>query len=139
MLEWTEAVATGIDSIDSHNREFYNKLNSFLIANTNAEGRHHVEELLVFLEDYLKEHRNVQERFMEIHGYPHAEDHKEDHIGFQNMISEWNRKLQKNGVTSVMVLELQSHMGEWFVNHITLKDKRLAAHMSGYSQVRTNH
>jgi hemerythrin len=130
MLEWNETVETGIASIDSHNKEFYNHLNKFLIANTNAKGQHVVEDILIFLKQYATEHTAIQERYMKMHGYPHEEDHKSDHLHFRNYVEKWLNRHSEDGITSAMVLELQNHMGEWFVEHISIKDKRLAAHIN---------
>lgn len=126
MLDWTEGHNTGIAAIDDLNKSFYHQLNEFLQANVEGRGKELVAGLLEFLRDYASKHIQIQERYINNSSYSEKEAHIDEHLNFQEEIKRIQNIFNVEGVTSTMVLELQSNMGEWFVNHIGIKDKKMA-------------
>lgn len=131
MLEWTDDHKTGMKEFDDLNTTFHNKLNEFLQANVEGKGREHVAELLSFLESYATKHIQDQKKIMERNSLEGETDHIGEHNHFQAEVQKFRTLYEAEGVTSTMVLELQNIMGEWFVNHIGVKDLELAKKIKG--------
>lgn len=125
MLEWSNEIGTGIFELDTHHKEFHDRLNQFLRANIEAKGGEHVEQLLSFLGNYSTEQFRIEERYMQLYRYPEAEKHKEEHLGFHSFLNRLEQAHAEKGTTSTIVLELQHHMGDWFVHHIAMADRSL--------------
>src|SRR6185369_9913316 len=55
-MEWNNNLATGIADIDNQHREIFSRVAKLTDACSDGRGKEEVLRLLLFLQDYIKEH-----------------------------------------------------------------------------------
>jgi hemerythrin len=124
-IVWTANLATGINEIDSQHKELFIKINKLLDAMSKGEGKKVIEDTFKFLSDYIKTHFKMEEGLMTKNKYPDFASHKQLHNGFMTKLDELQRKADKEGVNSSIVIEAQPLLVDWWYNHINKIDKAL--------------
>ena len=69
-MEWSNNLATGVPEIDNQHKEIINRVNSLSAACSEGKGKEEVLRVLLFLEEYIKEHFAAEERLQLRHAYP---------------------------------------------------------------------
>jgi hemerythrin-like metal-binding protein len=80
-----------------------------------------IHEILQGLTSYCKEHFADEERFLEEHGYPGLQEHKQVHVAFINKVSEVVRDYGEHKASPSQVMNLLS---DWLMSHILKTDKK---------------
>lgn len=55
-IEWSTELTTGVERIDNQHKELINRINKLQGASREGKGKEVIDELMVFLEDYIKSH-----------------------------------------------------------------------------------
>lgn len=130
VLQWTEALATGVEEIDNQHKELFRRINNLRDAMKQGKGRMDIGTLLKFLEDYVVSHFSAEEKFMARENYPDTDYHKEQHSRFREAFAKLKGELEA-GTTEftdlVVTSETNSLLGNWWINHISKVDKALGA------------
>ena len=69
-MQWTADLATGVTEIDNQHKEIFSRLGQLYAACSEGRGKEEVLRLILFLEEYVKEHFSAEERLQMRHGYP---------------------------------------------------------------------
>lgn len=123
---WTEDLACGIPEIDQQHRELFRRLADLLAAMKEGRGRDVVSASLSYLSTYVVEHFSAEERLMKLRRYPDEDAHRRLHEGFVQDVRRLREQLDRDGATSLLVIQVQRRVGEWLVNHIGRFDRDLA-------------
>ena len=128
-----EDLKTGWTEIDDQHIELFDRLNKLLIAVESGRPIKEVRDFIRFLADYIKEHLELEERYMRDNSdYPlmaeHLEQHEKFRSNFKAIIESFNA-----GTLSldVMIGRLEQNIGDWFEGHIKDIDTSFAAFMLG--------
>jgi hemerythrin len=128
---WSNDLETGNPMIDSQHKELIRALNNLLDACSAGRGRELLNETLDFLTDYTAKHFSAEEKLQMQHKYPQYESHKKLHDGFKQVVAELAGKLKAKGPDGVLVIQVNSNIGGWLLNHIKKEDMKVAAHIRG--------
>ncbi len=92
-VKWKDDLSVGIDWIDRQHQELFKRINSFLEGMQKGKGKEELEELMDFLANYVQEHFQTEERYMQKYNYPGLSEHKKQHQSFIQEVENLKRKI----------------------------------------------
>jgi hemerythrin len=132
-LQWTPALAVGIEEIDSQHAELFERahhLYEAMLANDRDEPR----QLLRFLVEYVRFHFAAEERLMSDVRFPDRAAHEEEHAAFRRTIERLTLALDEQGATPRLVDDIEREVTAWLTHHIYWTDTALAKYIRGRSE-----
>jgi hemerythrin len=124
-IEWSRKIATGIDWQDRQHKELFYRINSLMDAMTIGLGKAEVERLFSFLDEYIIIHFDAEEQAMHKCNFPGTLSHLEEHTLFIDDVAALKEDSRNDGITTGLVIKVQSRIVEWLMNHIGTVDKEL--------------
>jgi len=128
-VSWTPDLSVFVEEIDDQHRELFKRLNGFLEAVINGDGKQELGGVLKFLIDYCIVHFGTEELYMQKHKFPAYAAHKAAHERLTNAVLHVQEHVQE-GVTSEHVITLVNQLGAWVADHIQKMDKKLGAYLA---------
>jgi hemerythrin len=120
---WSKVYDTGMPEIDYQHMQLF-----LMIERLSAtSGAIAVSGVLGELAGYVKFHFGLEERLMELHGYPMLENHKLKHVALVNQVGLFGERLE-NGEN--VAVELRKVLREWLFKHISGDDQIFASHVA---------
>ena len=119
LLEWSDALALGVESMDATHREFVDQLNALHEASD--------ETFLALLDrfiDHTVEHFEQERRSMADIDFPPMHSHVQEHDGVLDVMREVRRMVSEGKGTVGKVLTKE--LAPWFANHAATMDATLA-------------
>lgn len=135
-FEWNQSLSVGVEQIDAQHRELFARVNKLLEATSQGKGRNEVGSTIDFLADYVVSHFASEERLMSQHSYPEYGAHKAQHDRFMQEFHALKDKFEAEGVTTVLIVQVQRKVCDWLVNHVSKVDKALGSFLVGTQAVR---
>ncbi|MEW5849372.1 MAG: hemerythrin family protein [Myxococcota bacterium] len=123
---WTEDLAVGVPEIDDQHRELFRLVDMLLAACLAGNGKTEAERVMGFLECYVVDHFSAEEALMHRVGYPQVETHHLQHRQMVQRLAELKVALARDGVTSLLVTQLNRSVVDWLLNHVGRSDRALA-------------
>ncbi len=133
LFKWTEDVAVGVDLIDSQHKALFDVRNSLVDAIDNNSGAAQVEGILGFLEGYVSEHFETEEKLMREVSCPGMEDHIEQHRIFVDSLEEIKKSYRSSGASENLLIMLRSSLCNWLFSHIMMVDKRMGLFLNKFN------
>lgn len=130
-FEWTTDISVGIPEIDQQHQELFKRINVLLDACTQQKGKSEVGRFLGFLEEYVIEHFQAEEKVMAERKYPAYAIHKQEHDHFKQRLATIRKEFTEFGATIHVVLLAVRTAGDWLLTHIKKTDKALGAFLRG--------
>ena len=124
-LNWDNTLATGIDSIDNQHKELFNRINKLFLSIKEGEAKDDMMKTLDFLEEYVLKHFTEEEMIQKKNNYPKYNMQHEQHEGFKNQLKKLRENFESKGTSSLLVLNVQREMSNWWTKHIITLDKDL--------------
>lgn len=125
-IEWSDSLLTGLEWQDFQHRELFSRINSLLDAMNMGFGKDEVLRLFEFLDEYFVIHFDAEEQAMHKYDYPDTLAHIEEHTRFIDDIAKL-RSVAVSGVSTGLVIKVQSRVVDWLISHIGSIDKSLGA------------
>jgi hemerythrin len=125
-IGWSSDLATGVDAIDNQHREIFSRVDRLTAACGDGRGKDEVLRLLLFLEDYVKEHFAAEEKLQLRHAYPEYQEHKAQHTRFMAEVAKLGAEFKAEGATLSLVIMTNKTLASWLVQHITKTDMEFA-------------
>jgi len=119
-IEWTNSYSVGVALLDAQHRQLIDMLNKMIkdpAADTRSET---VADVLADMTQYAREHFKAEEDLMHAQDYPHLDEHKEQHLAFQEKAARLCFATVK-GQASVPH-ELLEYLQKWLIHHILQTD-----------------
>ena len=119
-MEWNDSFSVGVARLDEQHRRLIDMLNKMIrdpAATTRSET---VADVLTDMTNYAQEHFKSEEDLMIAHDYPRLDEHKHQHLGFQEKAARLCLATVK-GRTSVPH-ELLEYLQQWLIRHILQTD-----------------
>lgn len=125
-LKWdARTMATGVEEIDAQHRELIDHLNEFFRLMQQGKAGDGLGEFMDFLAQYAAWHFRHEEGCMEEHRCPAAAANKQAHANFIQIFKGYRKKLESEGPTTGLVIEVQRKISDWVRNHIIRTDTQL--------------
>ncbi len=126
MIKWEDAYSTGIIELDKQHR------NLFQYCNDLGDGIHSGDisqnvllQALKFLERYIEVHFGREESCMYKYACPIAEKNKFAHQQFIESFKKFQKMINENSESGVILRELHFFLENWLVEHICRIDVKL--------------
>jgi len=124
-IRYSDKYSVGDYAFDSQHMILINLLNKLFAVLKNKEKRkdYSLNYFTDILDEYLKFHFKLEERFMKKYKYPETERHLKEHYKFLEIYN--NLKNHLTDMNERNLYNLFNLLKEWFLNHEINEDKRL--------------
>jgi len=123
-IQWEPSLSVGDKTIDEQHKRLLSTINDLLEGMASGEVKEKVEEVVKFLDKYIKEHLSFEEKFMQEHGYPEFDLHKKIHEGFIKNYNIFKEELESEGPSITLSIKVQRFIGQWWLDHIRNVDNK---------------
>lgn len=127
MLLWKKCYETGNETVDGQHREIFRLGQVVLDADVAGGRKEKIESALKFLNEYALSHFAIEEALMIESGYPGLDEHKSQHLGFVDAVSDVMRRFESEGSTVHVSDTINGFVTDWLHEHIMGSDKAMAA------------
>jgi hemerythrin len=117
---------TGHPLIDEQHKRFIQAVNDFYSACVMGKGSEEITKTMDFLEEYTSEHFEAEEQLQLQYNYPDYNRHKLSHESFKRIVKELRIKLEDQGHTQKLTLEVTGKIADWLLGPIPTQDKKIA-------------
>lgn len=123
-IEWSSNFEVGNEVIDRQHFELYENSKKLLDAIGNSISLKEIESIIAFLNKYVVDHFETEEKFLLANEYPFYEHQKGQHSNFVKSFTLLKREIM-SGTKSKTYLrfKIQTLLIDWLINH-TLKEDR---------------
>ncbi len=119
---WSDEYSVGIEAIDDQHKGFFEAAHRLYDRILNCEGELVAEQSVQFLRDYANRHFQAEEAFMERHGYPRLEQHRQLHMEFLEVLDSLVDDLDVFGPSQHLADRALEISQDWLIRHITEED-----------------
>ncbi|MBN2891005.1 MAG: hemerythrin family protein [Bacteroidales bacterium] len=121
LLEWTESLSTGYESLDDEHKEIFELINELYRAIKSADLKDNIESIVDKMVEYTETHFKDEEELFEIYNYEFKENHKLAHKKFVRKSYEFKRDVSKN--STLVAIQTLNFLRTWWRNHIVSMDR----------------
>jgi len=122
MFQWEAKYSVGIQSIDNQHKEIFRYLDKLLEAMKQGQASHVINEIVLELEKYARNHFQKEEYFFGRFNYPETDSHVAEHQNFNQKIALFKTDLKNS--KNVSSFDLLNFLKEWIEHHILEVDKQ---------------
>ena len=135
-LNWDFTLDIGIESIDNQHKELFNRIDKLLTSIDDGKSNDEVIKTLDFLEEYVVKHFNEEEEIQNKINYPLLNIQHIQHEEFKSSLKEFRSIFETEGTSTLLAINLQSKLVDWFKDHIMNLDKDLGDFLieNGYNK-----
>lgn len=126
---WPKGLESGNEGIDCQHKELFQAFNSLFDACAKGQSQTEILRTLTFLEGYMHNHLNDEELLMRQSGYPDYAAHKACHSLFRSQITSVLEEYRQEGVSRLLVAEVNSILSSWLTGHVRKWDVHLAHYL----------
>lgn len=127
-LEWTPALAVGIEEIDDQHRELFRRARQ-LVDGIRRGDPAEIDELVEYLHRYAVTHFGAEEAAMREARYPGYARHKAEHDRFIADLLELSAENDEAGGVFVAV-KIDLWLSGWLRDHVSKVDAELGRHLA---------
>jgi hemerythrin len=120
-----ETMSTGLPEIDAEHKQLISWMDDLIELMKQGQGRSQIEPLLDKLQGYTGTHFAHEEKCMAQYLCPVAGANMAAHKKFVGMVADLRKEFEADGATSILVLDLQKGLLDWFTSHIRGTDTQL--------------
>ncbi len=121
VIEWKEVYATGIVVLDNEHRGLIREINRLYLALRDKQGDEILNDVLLMLETYTREHFQHEEALLAEYHYPALAEHQQLHAELIRSVGELKQRATQG--KEGMAQELFHFMRTWLFDHILGVDK----------------
>jgi hemerythrin len=125
-VDWDEKLATGVTEIDEQHKEIFVKFNALLEACDRGRSRELLGDILDFMNEYVLQHFQDEEKLQRRLEYPQYFAHKAAHNELAGRFAQLQAKFAAHGASVQLVIETGKLLSEVLFEHIQEHDKALA-------------
>ncbi len=124
-IRWDDSIAIDNGEIDAQHRQLFEHVNKFVKAMANSWDYSELQPLLEFMETYVAEHFDTEERLMAEKNYPFLQmqiaQHAEFYKLFEDFRDEIERDFSKRRI--FFLFRTQVLLIDWLLNHTSKLDR----------------
>lgn len=131
-VQWSDDLAIGIGIIDDQHRKLVERFASFSLAVDEGDMRK-IEETVNYLVGYAIQHFSAEELIMIRNCYDQFKEHRDEHSWFIKQVYDvYVDMTGRKTFTQKQAEELRDMLYEWILDHIMVKDKRIAGSLNSF-------
>lgn len=133
-MEWSDALLTGVESIDTEHKELLKRANDFCVALNSLIPRSDLLKALHSLDSYFKTHIQSEEEFLARCRYPRIRKHIKLHESLLDNIKNMSGFIENNTVNPFTADFIAQATSAWLLDHIRLHDRDIGAYVRSRSE-----
>lgn len=118
---WNPRLSVGEKTLDMQHKRMLTQVNK-LHDVIEKKQWDKIDETIVFMEKYIDQHLEYEEKYMRKIKFPGYAAHKAVHDSFRKAYPSFKKELMKRDDTSKLAEKVNSFLGEWWMNHIAGAD-----------------
>ncbi len=124
---WKPSYELNVPEIDVQHRHLVGLINELYDAMKDGRGQEVLDHILDELQEFIRQHFDTEERFMQKHNFPDLERHKEEHRKLGTQVQELTElRLYGNKISTP---ELMSFLCNWLRDHLAGTDKEFGDYL----------
>jgi hemerythrin len=128
-----EELSFNDEKIDGHHRKIIEQYEILAIAIREGHSTIIIDKLAKFLNHYTDEHFDAEDMVMLRLRYPHLEEHRQEHLEFEEQVNQLKSKIKEEGATRSLAVAATGLLYRYIVNHINKTDMELARYIKEQS------
>lgn len=125
MINWSPALETGHAFVDNDHKNLISQLNALSEAMHRGEAKERINDMILFLSKYARDHFAREEAHMQRIGCPAYAENCRAHDQFVAKLETWIAKMQQAGASTSLVLDVHREASAWIQSHIVGIDCKL--------------
>jgi len=125
LIEWSNELSVGIDSIDEQHKKLVNMINALNDAKLTGSSNELLGKIFSGLAAYTQKHFAYEENMFAEYGYSDSEEHKRQHSELIAQVVELKERFMENPQGTINA-DLMQFLKRWLTNHIMRTDKDYA-------------
>lgn len=121
LYEWSPEMSVYVKGIDLQHRQLVRTVNNLYLSLLSGKPRSVLQGILDFLAEYTVFHFRSEEKFLEKHGYPRAEQHRLEHRKFIERVEDFRAKYRTGEAR--LSIDMLMFLANWIRGHIMKSDK----------------
>lgn len=130
LFDWNEKFSVSDEKMDYQHKHFLNLLNKLNDAILQKNGSELVESAVNSIYSYAHFHFRDEEDILMECGYPDLGQHRRFHHYFVKQVLDLEESCREG--SPIQLSGIVSFLRDWFIDHITLEDKKYARYVKGY-------
>lgn len=122
LIEWSNELSVGIDSIDEQHKKLVNMINALNDAMLTGSSNELLGKIFTGLATYTQKHFSYEENMFAEYGYSDSQEHKRQHDELIAQVVELKEKFMVNPQGTISA-DLMQFLKRWLTNHIMRTDK----------------
>ena len=122
LIEWSNELSVGINSIDEQHKKLVNMINALNDAMLTGSSNELLGKIFTGLAAYTQKHFSYEENMFAEYGYSDSEEHKRQHNELIAQVIELKEKFMENPQGTISA-DLMQFLKRWLTNHIMRTDK----------------
>lgn len=133
-MKWSDELLTGVEEIDSGNREIVTRVNHALDCVTEYNSAvNELDDTISFLMKYTYGHFADEEKLERENNLENFDEHKLEHDEFAAQIKELYDRYLLQGKSLELAMEANRYMADWYTRHVMTKDLEFCKVLRGES------
>jgi hemerythrin len=122
LIQWNDKYSVNIAEVDEQHKKLIGLINRLADAMSVGKGPKVLGKVLTELIDYTVYHFSTEENLFRQHGYPGADQHKQEHA---DLTAEARKLLKEFDAGNWMLtIDTLKFLSNWLNNHILSEDKK---------------
>jgi len=121
-FEWDSRLETGIGVIDGQHRELFKRIDMLELAIYQGKSRDELIKMIDFLDYYVAEHFDLEEKVMKKNKYRDLPKHKLEHQDFRIMYKNLKSEFMTKGTDSYLAIDVDKKIRKWWEHHVMTID-----------------
>jgi hemerythrin len=117
-FEWDSRLETGIGVIDEQHKELFKRIDQLELAIYQGKSRDELIKMMDFLDYYVEEHFNLEERVMKKNRYSDLAKHRLEHQDFRDTYEILKDEFKKKGTDSYLAIDVDKKIRNWWEHHV---------------------
>lgn len=118
---WDSRLETGIRELDEYHRGLFEQIDSLELAIYNGSAADELKNIIDYLNSYLDEFLEIEEKILRECNYPDYERHVSQHNEFRLLCAGLVKQYRK-GADTYLAIDVDKEMRKWWENHIMKMD-----------------
>jgi hemerythrin len=128
LIKWNDSFSVNVVKIDQEHKKLVEMVNELTDAMKAGHGKDVLGNILDGLISYTASHFQTEENYFQQVKYPHAVEHKKEHVAFVQKVTEFKREFDAGRATvSVNILQFLS---KWLQTHIKGTDQKYSSFLN---------
>lgn len=122
LIEWDSSFSVNVELIDEQHKMLVKMINDLYDAMLSGKENKELSKLINQMSVYAAMHFAREEHYFDTLGYPEAEEHKKEHLYFENQVSQFAKEFNEG--KQELTNEIMQFLSNWLVKHIKGTDRK---------------